>query len=121
METTAKASLSMYRQSPRKVRLVASAIRGKAVTEALQILQFSNKRSAEILKKLLESAVANAKSRGISTEGLIVSKLLIDGGPILYRRRPRARGSAAPIRKRTSHVSIFLSEKQKSEARNPKS
>ena len=107
----AKATLRMYRQSPRKVRLVADAIRGKKVEEALTLLRFADKRAALPVQKLVVSALANAKDTGMKEEGLIVSKISVDEGNILYRRRARARGSAAPIRKRTSHITVELSEK----------
>jgi len=108
---TAIAKLSMYRQSPRKVRLVVDAIRGKKVSEALEILRFADKRAAGPIEKLVNSALANAKDKGIKEEGLVVSKITVDGGSILYRRRARARGNANPIRKRTSHISLVLSAK----------
>jgi large subunit ribosomal protein L22 len=108
--TDTKAQLKLHRQSPRKVRLVADLVRGKKVSDALTLLSFTNKRSALPVKKLISSAIANAKDRSIPTESLIVRKITVDGGPILYRRRPRSRGMTNPIRKRTSHVSLVLSE-----------
>ena len=109
-EEQSKAKLSNLRQSPRKVRLVADLIRGKKVEEALQILKFTNKRSITPMEKLLMSAIANAKDRGIGDEGnLIVQSIRVDEGPILYRRRPVSRGRANVIRKRTSHINISLS------------
>lgn len=107
---TATATLKMHRQSPRKVRLVADSIRGKNVEEALTILQFADKRAAGPVLKLVQSALANAKDNGLNEEELKVSKIMVDGGQILYRRRARARGSAAPIRKRTSHITVELSK-----------
>ena len=107
----AKAELSNYRQSPRKVRLVADTMRGKKVEEALTNLSFIPKRSALPLQKLLASALANAKNLSIPVENLIVKKITVDAGATLYRRRPRSRGMANPIRKRTSHVKIVLAEK----------
>lgn len=107
---TATATLKTYRQSPRKVRLVADSIRGKKVQDALTILQFADKRAAGPILKLLKSAIANAKDTGVEEEGLKVSKVTVDGGAIMYRRRARARGSAAPIRKRTSHITLELSK-----------
>ncbi len=109
---TATATLKTYRQSPRKVRLVIDAIRGKKASDALTILQFADKRAAGPVEKLLRSALANAKDIGLKEEGLVLSEVSVNGGPILYRRRPRARGSASPIRKRTSHITIILSEKE---------
>lgn len=110
-----KAELKSYRQSPRKVRLVADAIRGKKVEEALTILDFIPKRASLPLKKLIASAHANALRQGSGqagkAENLVIKELKVDGGAILYRRRPRSRGMANPIRKRTSHVTVILAEK----------
>ncbi|MBX4195937.1 50S ribosomal protein L22 [Candidatus Parcubacteria bacterium] len=103
----ARASLNNYRQSPRKVRVVADLIRGKSVEEALDILTYVPKRAGLPLRKLLSSAHANAGK----SPNLIVKKVSVDGGAILYRRRPRSRGMANPIRKRTSHIDIILAEK----------
>ena len=103
-----KALLKNYRQSPRKVRLVADSVRGKKVLEAITILSFMPKRAAEPVQKLLSSALANAKSLSIATEDLVVKEIRVDAGAILYRRRPRSHGMANPIRKRTSHVSVTL-------------
>lgn len=103
------AQLSNYRQSPRKVRVVADTVRGKKVGDALIALSFIPKRSALPLKKLLNSALANAKNLSLS-EDLVVKELRVDNGPTLYRRRPRSRGMANPIRKRTSHVVVVLAE-----------
>lgn len=108
-EITAK--LNNYRQSPRKVRVVADALKGKSVKEAKQRLQFITKRATGPLHKLLNSAVANAKVLGQDTENLFVKAISVDGGRILYRRRPVSKGAAHPIRKRTSHVKIVLIEK----------
>ncbi|MHB1330444.1 MAG: 50S ribosomal protein L22 [Minisyncoccota bacterium] len=107
----ARASLSDYRQSPRKMRVVADLVRGKKVEDALVTLTFTTKRASLPLQKLISSAVANAKNLSIPVENLVVKKISIDGGPILYRRRPRSRGMANPIRKRTSHINITLAEK----------
>src|SRR3989344_4178852 len=98
--TQVKAELKNYRQSPRKVRTVADTVRGKKVEEALIILSFVPKRAALPLEKLVRSALANAKSLSIPTENLVVKSLKVDAGPTLYRRRPRSRGMANPIRKR---------------------
>lgn len=101
-----KATLSNYRQSPRKVRLVANLIKGKSVESAREQLKFLPKRAAAPVAKLLESAVANTgDSRGL---GLMVSDIRVDAGVTLKRMRPRARGSASRINKRTSHINITL-------------
>jgi large subunit ribosomal protein L22 len=106
--TQAKAQLKNYRQSPRKVRLVADTMRGKSVKEADTLLEFIPKRSALPLRKLLASALANAKNLSLSTENLIIKEIKVDAGATLFRRRPRSRGMSNPIRKRTSHVSVTL-------------
>ena len=106
---TAKATLSNFRQAPRKMRLVANAVRGKKVAEALINLDFITKRASSPIKTLIQSALANAKALSIPTENLVVKTIMVDGGPIMYRRRPAARGSAHPIRKRTSSIFVELS------------
>ncbi len=106
----AKATLSDYRQSPRKVRIVADMVRGKKVEDAIITLSFIPKRSALPLQKLLASAVANAKNLSIPMENLVVKEIRVDGGKILYRRLPMSRGRAFSIRKRTTHVNITLAE-----------
>ena len=109
-EATAK--LNTYRQSPRKVRLVANTVRGKKVEDAINTLEFIPKRAGLPLQKLISSALANAKSLSIPTENLIVKKITVDAGATLYRRRPRSKGMSNPIRKRTSHVSVILAPKK---------
>ncbi|MEI6553368.1 MAG: 50S ribosomal protein L22 [bacterium] len=107
-----KAILSNYRQSPRKVGLVAGLIRGKTVAQARVALKFANKRAALPVAKLLESAVANAKNAGVANvETLKVQEIQVNKGRVLKRSLPRARGSASRLNKRSSHVSIILSEK----------
>ncbi|MEK7135436.1 MAG: 50S ribosomal protein L22 [Patescibacteria group bacterium] len=106
----AKAEMNNYRQSPRKVRVVADTVRGKSVAEALTLLSFVPKRAALPLQKLVASALANAKNLSIPTENLIVKEMRVDAGAILYRRQPRSRGMANPLRKRTSHVKVVLAE-----------
>ena len=107
-----KASLSNYGQSPRKTRLVTDLIQGKSVEDALTVLAFTDKRAAYPLKKLIESAYASAKAlSGLSKEDVVVSRITVDKGIVLKRMMPRARGSAARIKKRTSHVSLTLMPK----------
>lgn len=116
-----KAVLRNYRQSPRKVRLLADLIRGKKVSRALPVLRVVSKRAAEPMKKLLESAIANAKNNdNISEDMLFVKEVRVDEGPTLKRIRARARGSAFAIRKRTSHISIVLEQDKKIEKEEPK-
>lgn len=108
------AQLNDYRQSPRKVRVVATALRGKSVKEAKNRLDFIVKRATGPLHKLLNSAVANAKDLGAQVDNLWVKSITVDAGKILYRRRPVSHGSAHAIHKRTSHIKIVLVEKFKS-------
>lgn len=103
-----KATLSNYRQSPRKVRLVADFVKGKTVTDAMARLSLLPKRASGPVQKLVASALANAKNAGYSEADLKVLNFTVDEGAILYRRRARARGRAAPIRKRTSHLTVTL-------------
>ena len=105
-----QAVLKNYRQSPRKVRLLADLVKGCTVQEAVYRLQFANKRAAEPLAKLIRSAQANAQSRGGSAEALTVAEIRVDEGPTLKRIRPRAQGRAYMVRKRTSHVKVILKE-----------
>jgi large subunit ribosomal protein L22 len=103
------ASLKNYRQSPRKVRSVANLVRGKSVENALNTLNFLSKKAADPLYGLLMSAIANAKNNfNIEKDALVIKELRVDAGYILKRRMPRARGSAFPINKRTSHVLLVL-------------
>lgn len=104
----AEASLSTYNQSPRKVRLVTDLVKGKKVEEALKALTFLPKRAALPIKKLIESAVANAKQKGEDTEGLRIKDIRVDSAGMLVRYMPRAMGRAAPIRKRRSRVVVAL-------------
>mgnify|MGYP003394682420 FL=1 len=109
------ASLQNYRQSPRKVRLVADLIRGKEAARALSILSALPKRAALPVEKLLRSAIANAKGPA-SGEGFIVAKIEVNQGTVIKRFMPRARGSAAPIRKKSSHVTLTLGPSKASKA-----
>ncbi|EQA72723.1 50S ribosomal protein L22 [Leptospira noguchii] len=108
----AKAVSRFVRMSPRKVRLVADEIRGYAVSEALDILKFTNKRAIEPLTKVILSASANASvlNNKVNFNQLFIKKIYVDEGPIMKRFRPRARGRAARIRKRLSHITVVLSD-----------
>ena len=109
----AKAILRYARISSRKVKIVADLIRGKKVDEALAIVKFTPKASSEIIEKLLKSAIANAENNhGMNRGNLIVSEIYANQGPTLKRIRPAAKGSAVRIRKRTSHITIVLKERQ---------
>ncbi len=107
------ASLQNYRQSPRKVRLVANLIKGKRVPEALSTLKFVTKRATSPLARLVSSAAANAKNNfNLNPETLFIKEMRVDVGATLKRRMSRARGMAYPINKRTSHVTLVLAEKK---------
>ncbi len=106
-----KAFLKNYRQSPRKVRLVAELIKGKRVAEAFVHLNALPKRAALPIKQLLLSAIANAMQKGISDKDLHILNVTVNKGIVMKRSMPRARGSASPINKRTSHVMLTLVEK----------
>jgi len=108
---SATAQLNNYRHSPRKVRLVADLIRGKKIDVAMAALQFAEKKAALPILKLLNSAVSNAKNINLDPETLIVKEISVNGGAIMYRQMPMARGRAFPIRKRTSSIVIVLGEK----------
>lgn len=116
----ARAELKNYRQSPRKVRLVADTVRGKSVSEALTLLSFVPKRAALPLQKLVLSALANAKNLSMIEDNLIVKEMRVDAGPTLYRRQPRSRGMANPLRKRTSRVNVVLAEGKPKKAKKTK-
>ncbi len=119
MNITAK--LNDYRQSPRKVRLVANLIKGKKVLEATDILMVTVKRASDPILALLKSAIANAKNNfNIVAEDLYVKSLSVDNGAILYRRMPRARGVAYAIRKRVSHLNLILGVKEEKEVQAEK-
>jgi large subunit ribosomal protein L22 len=99
------------RISPRKIRLIMDQIRGKRVGEALNMLSFVPKKGAPILKKLLNSAVANAEqSSNVDVDNLYIKRVFADEGPTLKRYRPRAMGRATRIRKRTSHLTVILDD-----------
>ena len=110
---TAQATLKYARISARKVKIVADAIRGKSAEEALAIVKFTPKASSEVLEKLLKSAIANAENNhGMSSHNLYVAEIYANQGPTLKRIRPAAKGSAVRIRKRTSHITIVLKERE---------
>ena len=103
-----KATLRYLHSAPRKVRRVADLIRNKSVRQAMALLQFSKEKPAGDLEKLLKSAVANARADSGNEAALYISKITVDQGPVFKRFRPKWRGMAAPIRKKTSHVTIAL-------------
>ncbi|HEX7098056.1 MAG TPA: 50S ribosomal protein L22 [Acidimicrobiia bacterium] len=115
-----RAHARYIRQSPYKVRQVLDLIRGLPVQEADQILSFTARAAAEPVRKVLRSAVANAEhNHALDADELIVAEAYADEGPTLRRWRPRARGRATRIRKRTSHITVVVAERSDVDARRP--
>lgn len=111
MATSAK--LKNARISPQKMRLVADQIRGMPVDRAINLLAFSNKKAAQIIKKVLESAIANAENNDAADiDELRISEIMIDEARTMKRWRPRARGRANKILKRMSHVTVAVSDRE---------
>lgn len=106
-----KAFLKNYRQSPRKVRLVAGLIRGKSVARAKTLLAFADQKSAPAILKLLNSAVVNAQTAGKDAKDLIIKEIMVDEGIVMKRFMPMARGRANPYKKRSSRITLALGEK----------
>ena len=107
-----QAKLKFARVSPQKARLIADQVRGVDVEKALHTLTFSNKKAAGILKKVLESAIANAEhNEGADIDELKISAVTVDEGPVYKRIRPRAKGRANRILKRTSHIVVTVSDR----------
>jgi large subunit ribosomal protein L22 len=119
-----KASLQNYRQSPRKVRLLADLVRGKTVSEALNVLAVTPKRASEGMVKLINSAAANAKTSAkspdvnLSNDSLVIEMVQVNKGVTLKRMLPRARGNASRINKRSSNVTISLGVKKAKPAKS---
>ena len=110
MEVAAR--LKHARISPQKCRLVADQVRGMPVEKALELLTFSPKKAAAIVKKLLESAIANAEhNEGADIDELKVNSIFVDEGPTMKRWRPRAKGRVNQILKRTSHITVTVAER----------
>ncbi|MFC4355376.1 50S ribosomal protein L22 [Chryseomicrobium sp. FSL W7-1435] len=109
----AKAVARTVRIAPRKVRLVVDLIRGKQVGEAVAILNHTPRSASPVVEKLLKSAIANAEHNyDLDINSLVVSEVFVDEGPTLKRFRPRAQGRASAINKRTSHITLVVSEKK---------
>jgi large subunit ribosomal protein L22 len=109
METTAK--LKFTRLAPQKARLVADQVRGLPVEDAVELLQYSPKKAARVIRKVMESAIANAEhNEGADIDELKVSAIFIDEGPTMKRFRARARGRSNQIVKTTSHVTVTVSD-----------
>jgi large subunit ribosomal protein L22 len=108
----AKAIARYVRIAPRKMRIVIDIIRGKSVDEALAILKFTPKVGAEVVEKLLRSAVANAEHNyDMNVDDLVISEVFVDQGPTMKRIHPRSRGQAFRILKRSSHVTLVVADK----------
>ena len=106
-------AISKYvRVSPRKARIVADMVRGKDVARAREILNFCDRDVAEVILKCLNSAVSNAEQAGMNTDTLFINSTYVDEGPTLKRFRPRAKGSASRIRKRSSHITVKVSPRE---------
>lgn len=106
-----QAVLKFVRVSPQKARLIADMVRGKPVDQALATLKFSRKRAAGVIRKVLESAIANAENNdGADVDELRISEILVDQGPVMKRISPRAKGRADRILKRTSHITVRVAD-----------
>src|SRR6185437_11236034 len=114
LEMRSKASARFSRIAPRKARMIADLVRGRDAAEAIQLLQFTQKSGAPVLKKIIESAVANARQDGADIDALFVSKATVDKAPDKFNRRwrPRAMGRATRITKGVSHIVIELDERK---------
>ena len=109
----AKATAKYVRVSPRKARLVVDQVRGKDIARAREILRFSERAISEVVEKVLNSAVANAEdNHHMRSNNLVVKAAFVDEGPTLKRIRPRAKGSASRIRKRTSHITVIVAPRE---------
>ncbi len=108
-----RATAKYVRMAPRKVRMVVDQIRNKSIDQALEVLQFSTRAAAEPVAKVIRSAVANAENNnGMRGENLVIAAAYVDEGPTLKRIRPRAKGSASRINKRTSHITVIVAPRK---------
>ncbi len=108
-----RAVAKFVRVSPRKARVVVDLVRGKSVEQAREILAFTNRGIAETVEKTLNSAVANAEHNNqLNASSLVVKSAFVDEGPTLKRIRPRAKGSASRVNKRTSHITIVVAPRE---------
>lgn len=109
MEVTAK--LKNARISPQKARLVADQVRGMPVDKALEVLEFGQKKASAMMKKILDSAIANAEhNEGADIDELSITRVMVDQAPTMKRIRPRAKGRANRILKRTSHITLTVGD-----------
>ncbi len=108
-----QAKLRHYRMAPRKARLVTDMIKGMEVEKAINTLQVTGKKCAPVIRKLVESAVANADQRGdMDIDALYISRAYVDEGPTMRRFQPRAMGRATRINKRSSHITVVLDDER---------
>jgi large subunit ribosomal protein L22 len=113
----AKAVEKYIRMSPRKIKYVVDMIKSRTIEDAVDMLSLTPKKAADIVKKAIQSAVANAtENHSMKEKDLFISKILVNEGPTLKRFKPRARGRATRIRKRTSHLSVYVSNGKEEEA-----
>ena len=113
VENGVSATAKYVRMAPRKVRLVVDQIRNKSVSQALELLQFAEVAAAAPVEKVLRSAVANAENNNnLRANNLYIAEAYVDEGPTLKRIRPRAKGSASRINKRTSHITIVVAPRK---------
>lgn len=113
VENGVSATAKYVRMAPRKVRLVVDQIRNKSVSQALELLQFADVAAAVPVEKVLRSAVANAENNNnLRANNLYIAEAYVDEGPTLKRIRPRAKGSASRINKRTSHITIVVAPRK---------
>lgn len=109
----ARAIARYVRVSPRKARIVIDKVRGKSVVDALDILRFNERAISEVVSKVVNSAAANAQQKfGLRPENLVIKACYVDEGPTLKRFRPRAKGAASPIWKRTSHITVIVAPRE---------
>lgn len=114
MDTAVRAQAKFVRTSARKGRLVADLIRGLPVTDAQAVLAYSTRAAAVPVRKVLQSAIANADhNHGLDVRDLVVARITVDEGPTIKRFRPRAQGRATPIMKRTCHITITVAETER--------
>lgn len=115
MENTARAILRYAHLSPLKARQVINLVRGKDIATALAILQQIPKRSARIVEKLLKSAISNAENKGMDVDNLFIAKIHAEQGPMLKRFTPKAHGRATVIRRKFSHIYVYVAERKQEE------
>ena len=113
----ARAVENYIRMSPRKIRYIVDMIKSKSIDDAIDILSLTPKTAAIVVKKAIKSAVTNAtENHKMKEQDLFISRIMVDEGPTLKRFKPRARGRANQIKKRTAHISVFVSDGKEKEA-----